>query len=92
MSISSDGNTAIVGGPHDRADSGAAWVWTRNGGVWTQQAKLAGSGSVTGLQGASVSLCASGDTAIIGGTDDKQGTGAAWVFARNGGVCHCSTG
>ncbi len=86
VSLSSDGNTAIVGEPHDNSDSGAALVWTRNGGVWTQQAKLAGSGSVAGNEGASVYLSADGNTAIIGGPGDNQGAGAAWVFTRNGGV------
>src|SRR5271169_4750238 len=48
--LSADGNTAIVGGPGNGNDSngsdvGAAWVFTRSGGVWTQQGnKLVGSG------------------------------------------------
>src|ERR1035441_10508276 len=37
VSVSSDGNTAIVGGDADNGNAGAAWVWTRSGGVWTQQ-------------------------------------------------------
>ena len=42
-----DGNTAIVGGYSDNGDAGAAWVWTRSGGVWTQQgSKLVGTGAV----------------------------------------------
>ena len=41
MSLSADGNTAIFGGINDNANHGAAWAWTRSGGVWTQQgAKL----------------------------------------------------
>ena len=31
VSLSADGNTAIVGGPRDNDDAGAAWVWTRSG-------------------------------------------------------------
>src|SRR6202035_5409101 len=40
VSLSGDGNTAIVGGYLDNGGAGAAWVYTRSGGVWSQQAKL----------------------------------------------------
>lgn len=48
VSISADGITAIVGGiannNYDIGAVGAAWVWTRNAGVWTEQgSKLIGS-------------------------------------------------
>src|ERR1035437_11171797 len=58
VSLSADGNTAIVGGWGDNGAVGAAWVWTRSGGVWTQQGtKLVGSGAVgNSVQGTSVSL------------------------------------
>jgi hypothetical protein len=91
-SLSADGNTAIVGGPGDNSDGtigvGAAWVWTRSGGVWTQQGpKLVGAGaSGNANQGISVSLSADGNTAIVGGSQDNAHTGAAWVWTRNGGV------
>jgi hypothetical protein len=88
VSVSADGNTAIVGGPEDNGSAGAAWVWTRSGGAWTQQGpKLVGSGAVgTAAQGGSVSLSADGNTAIAGGWSDNGGAGAAWVWTRSGGV------
>src|SRR5258708_3501462 len=47
VALSSDGNTAIVGGFADSSSAGAAWVFTRSGGVWAQQGdKLVGTGSV----------------------------------------------
>ncbi len=53
VALSADGNTAIVGEPgainlagDDFALSGGATVWTRNGGVWTNQAELLGAGIV----------------------------------------------
>ena len=76
--------TAIVGGFVDNTYVGAAWVWTRSGGVWTQQGtKLVGSDTVGPFvqQGYSVSLSGDGNTAIVGGPDDNRGIGAAWVFA-----------
>ncbi len=86
VSISADGNTVIVGGNGDNFTNGAAWVFTRNSGVWAQQAKLFGTGSI-GLsnQGWSVALSADGNTAIVGGNGDNNGVGAAWVYTRNGG-------
>jgi hypothetical protein len=56
VALSADGNTTIVGGPgpnnadRDRSPllgpAGAAWVFTRSGGVWTQQGdKLVAAGA-----------------------------------------------
>jgi limonene-1,2-epoxide hydrolase len=88
VSISADGNTAIVGGPVDNSLAGAAWVFIRSLGVWSQQgSKLVGTGAVgAALQGASVSLAADGNTAIVGGSQDSSNAGAAWVYTRSGGV------
>ena len=86
VSISADGNTAIVGGYSDNNDVGAAWIYTRSGGTWSQQARLVGSGNAgASEQGRSVALSADGNTAIVGGDQDNL-TGAAWVFTRSGGT------
>jgi hypothetical protein len=46
VSLSADGNTAIVGG-HVDDSGGATWVFTRSGEVWSQQGpKLIGTGAV----------------------------------------------
>src|SRR5262249_2051778 len=37
VALSADGNTALIGGPGDSVLVGAAWVFTRSGGLWTQQ-------------------------------------------------------
>ena len=86
--LSADGNTAIVGGPYDNGEVGAAWIFTRSGGVWTQQGpKLVGPDAVgAARQGGSVSLSADGNTAIVGGSLDNNWAGASWVFTRSGGV------
>ena len=88
VSLSDDGNTAIVGGPYDDSNTGAVWVYTRSAGVWSQQGnKLVGTGAVgSARQGYSVSLSADGNTAIVGGDVDNNGTGAAWVYTRSAGV------
>ena len=92
VEISGDGSTAIVGAYIDdvglNTDQGSAYVFTRSGTVWSQQAKLNGSDSGAGDRfGGSVSLSTSGDTAIIGAyLDDVGGTdqGSAYVFTRSG--------
>src|SRR5208283_1526962 len=88
VALSADGNTAIVGGSADNADSGAAWVFTRSNGVWTQQrSKLVGTGAVGNAgQGVAVALSADGSTAIVGGPFDNLNTGAAWVYTCKGTV------
>jgi hypothetical protein len=84
VALSSDGNTALIGGPEDNATAGAAWVFTRAESTWTQQGeKLTGSGeSEKGLFGVSVALSSDGNTALIGAYNDNKGLGAAWVFTR----------
>lgn len=88
VALSSDGNTALVGGENDNGNVGAAWVFTRGGGVWTQQgSKLAGYDSAgASLQGSSVALSSDGNTAAVGGCGDNGVLGAVWIFARNGGA------
>ena len=88
VAVSADGNTAIVGGINDNTDVGAAWVYIRSGGVWAQQgSKLTGNdNSGAANQGQSVSLSADGNTAIVGGSNDNSGIGAAWIYTRSGGT------
>jgi hypothetical protein len=82
VALSPDGNTAIVGGCCDNGGAGAAWVYARSGGVWIEQAKLAGAVGSTLELGRSVSLSSDGNNVLLGGS----GAGAAWVYARSGGV------
>jgi hypothetical protein len=90
VSLSSDGNTAIVGGPFDAFDSGASWIFARTGGVWIQQGnKLIGAGVVATnapLQGWSVAISADGDTTVVGGIEDRAEYGSVWVFTRRNGI------
>jgi hypothetical protein len=84
VALSADGNTAMVGGAFDNSNSGAAWVFTRSNGVWTQQGdKLVGTGAVgPSEQGKSVALSADGNTAIVGGPCD----GTTTEFCNTGAV------
>jgi hypothetical protein len=92
IALSSDGNTAIAGAWADNDDTGAAWVFTRNGDVWRQQGgKLVGTGAKPGIFGgtqfgSSVALSADGDIALVGGQGAEDMRGAAWLFVRKAGV------
>jgi hypothetical protein len=87
VALSSDGNTAIVGGWRDNNNVGAVWIYTRNAGVWSQQgSKLVGTGAIGQSRQGEVKLSSDGNTAIVGGPGDNNYTGAVWVFVRSGGV------
>ena len=69
--------------------SGAAYVFTRSGSNWTQQAYLKASNTaVFDLFGSSVAI--SGDTIVVGALNQNNnlanGAGAAYVFSRSGAV------
>jgi hypothetical protein len=86
VSLSGDGNTALVGSYWDNVGVGATWLWTRSGTTWTQQGnKIVGAGAVMGgghytQQGWSVALSSDGNTALVGCNSDNSGVGAAWAF------------
>lgn len=88
VSISADGNTALIGGGYDHNAQGAAWIYNRKNGIWSQNgAKLSGSAGVgSSLQGKSVALSADGAIAVLGGFNDNAGMGAAWIFSLNDGI------
>jgi hypothetical protein len=90
VALSADGNTALIGGPSDNSSLGAAWVFTRTGGVWTQQTKLVGSGAISetspAQQGWTVAVSADGSTAAVGGVCDDGCSGAVWVFTQANGA------
>ncbi|MFO0875182.1 MAG: hypothetical protein U0575_14595 [Phycisphaerales bacterium] len=114
-SVAVSGNTVVVGAPREDSaatgvngnqadnsatDSGAAYVFVNNGGVWTQQAYLKASNTGAGdAFGNYVAI--SGDTIVVGAPQERSNAtgvngnqadnsapdaGAAYVFVRNGGT------
>lgn len=88
--LSSDGDAALIGAPHDEgstkeAMAGAAWVFTRSGTAWTQQGPKLTSGGAKGAGelGAGVALSADGSTALLGAPGDAA-SGGARAFTRTG--------
>lgn len=107
------GNTLVVGAPSEtsrargvggnQADTsgnvcGAAYVFTRTGDTWTQQAYLKASntadlqqfGARVAISGDIIAVAASGESSAARGIDGDQsdvagaGSGAVYVFARTG--------
>jgi FG-GAP repeat protein len=88
-SVGISGETVVVGAFADDGaagqDQGSAYVFTRSGGVWSQQQKLeASDASASDLFGSSVAI--TGETVVVGAMNDDISAGAAYVFTRNGGV------
>jgi hypothetical protein len=90
-SVAIDGNYVLVGAYRDDegalTDSGSAYVFERNGVIWTEQNKLIPADLAAGDQlGFSVDL--DGNFAIIGARFDGDGqeTGSAYIFENSGGV------
>ncbi|MFN8816264.1 MAG: FG-GAP repeat protein [bacterium] len=93
-SVALSGDTALVGARFDDVganfDQGSAYIFTRSGTTWTQQAQLtATDGAANDLFGFSVALGGgAGDTALVGAHSDDVGAnfdqGSAYVFTRSG--------
>ena len=86
QSVAISGDTIIIGAlqndNNNKANSGSAYVFVRNGNAWVQQQKLTASDATAeDFFGRSVAI--SGDTAIIGTGFDGAKSGSAYVFVRS---------
>ena len=85
VSLTSDGSTALIGAAYKSSLTGAAYVFTRSGSTWTQQAWLVASDNdISDTFGYSVSISSNGSTAIVGAWGKSSSTGAAYIFIRSG--------
>lgn len=95
VALSADGNTLAVGAPNDDRDQfgvdqgvelnrGAAYVFSRTGSGWAQQAYLKAANSQPGdLLGYSVALSSDGTTLAVGSPVESN-SGGVYVFMRSG--------
>jgi hypothetical protein len=80
-SVALSGDTALVGAAGDSSGvSGAAFVFQRSGGEWTEQRKLTADVPAIG-DSFGVSVALHGDVALAGSMN-QDGRGAAFVFVR----------
>ena len=89
FSVDIDGDTAIIGAKNEDAggsNAGAAYIFTRSGTTWSQQAKIqASDAEASDLFGQSVAV--DGNYAVVGAYSEDAGgsaAGAAYVFIRSG--------
>ncbi len=96
--IAISGDTAVIAAPSDNQGNGpvgVVYVYVRQSGIWTFQAKITFPGQVTGdnisLFGSSVAI--EGNTLVIGSPYSSVSTaplqrrgGAAYVYTRNGEI------
>jgi hypothetical protein len=80
--LSADGNTALIGAPHDDDSVGSAWTFTRVGASWTQQGEqLAGGAEPEKTAfGMGLALSADASTALIGAPHEARKLGGAWAY------------
>ena len=85
QSVTIEGDRAVIGAQCDDdlgTNAGAAYVFTRSGTTWSNEATLTASDADVGdTFGSSASL--SGDTVVIGAYVE-DGAGAAYAFTRSG--------
>ncbi len=90
VSVAISGDTLVVGAVTNSSGgflAGAAYVYVRNGTTWSLQQILTASDPAI-FASFGISVDTTGDTLVVGAhTDDDAGfgTGAAYVFRRNGG-------
>jgi hypothetical protein len=82
-SVAISGDTIVVGAYGKGSLSGAAYVFTRSAGAWSQQAKLVASDGATG-DWFGYSVAVHSETAVVGALYKNSGAGAAYVFTRSG--------
>ena len=102
LALSSDGNTLAVGAigedsnatgingnqaDNSASGSGAAYVFTRTGTTWSQQAYVKSSMTRPNvLFGYLIGLSGNGDTVAVAEYDADRGKGALYVLTRSGGT------
>jgi hypothetical protein len=82
VTLSGDGDLALIGAPRENNGHGAVLMFTRAGVEWTAlHEQLAGSEAVgPDWSGASVALSADAGVALIGAPREEGKVGAAWGF------------
>lgn len=76
VAVAMSGGTLMVGANSENMETGAVYVFTQSGTVWSQQARLTAANGISEDFG--IALALSGGTAVIGSS------GAAYVFTQSG--------
>lgn len=89
LAVSSDGSYILIGATGDNSNTGAVYVFLRNGNIWTQQTKLVASdGLLDDNFGHDVCLNADATIAMVAAPDRDDNSltnsGAVYIFTRSG--------
>ena len=88
VGMNSDGSYVVISRYSENSNTGSAYVFTRSGSTWTQQAKLTASDGATGDRFAiNMAISRNGSYIIVGANgenDNGTNAGAAYVFKRSG--------
>ena len=87
--LAADGDLAVLGKPSadNTVGAGAVYVFRRDGGTWTQEAKLAPAESPEpGSSRFGDAVAVDGDAVVVGDPGGNDGRGWAYVFRRTGGA------
>ena len=79
ISVSIDGDYALIGAYYDDTAKGSAYVFKRDGTIWTEEQKLTASDGAIG-DGFGWSVSIDGEYALIGAYGDDAIKGSAYVF------------
>lgn len=88
VAFSADGKRVVFGGGGNYSMAvsglGQAWAFTKSGNSWIEDdQKYQGVGAIgNAKQGRSIALSGDGTTFILGGAEDDDSKGAAWVFSK----------
>lgn len=84
ISSSDTGDWVVIGGPGDNGGIGAAWVFQRKNGTWSQFGNkiVASGGTDYQGQGRSVAMNNTGKVFVVGAPYDNSGKGSATLFVR----------
>ena len=91
FSVTISGNTAVIGANYDdvgsNTDQGSAYVFTRSGNIWSQQAQLVATGGSAGDHFGSCAVISENTVAIGASTDDvgsNTDQGSVFIFTQSG--------
>ena len=86
ISVALSGDTALVGAIGRNNYAGAAYIFVRQGGVWSQQAELDDPAPAVSGDSFGWSVALDRGTALVGAPFKNQFSGQAYVFVRSGTV------
>lgn len=89
-SIAIHNDTIILGAPHKNTQAGAVYAFTRSGTTWSQQQKITPA-VPRSYENFGSCVDISGNTCIIGGPMNTNGTHYAYVYNRSGSTWSLQT-